>query len=30
MRAAYEETIPLAGNVSFLVQFDKSVEVTAR
>lgn len=30
MRAAYEDTIPLAGNVSFLVQFDKSVEVTAR
>lgn len=30
MRAAYEDTVPLAGNVSFLVQFDKSVEVTAR
>jgi hypothetical protein len=30
LRAAYEETVPLAGNVSFLVQFDKSVEVTAR
>jgi len=30
LRAAYEDTVPLAGNVSFLVQFDKSVEVTAR
>ena len=30
MRAAYDETIPLAGNVSFLIQFDKSVEVAAR
>lgn len=30
MRAAYEDTVPLAGNVSFLVQFDKSVEVAAR
>jgi Tfp pilus assembly protein PilE len=30
MRAAYEDTVPLAGNVSFLVQFDKSVEVNAR
>ena len=30
MRAAYEDTVPLAGNVSFLVQFDKTVEVTAR
>lgn len=30
MRAAYEDTVPLAGNVSFLVQFDKSVTVAAR
>ena len=30
MRAAYEDTVPLAGNVSFLVEFDKSVEVNAR
>ena len=30
MRAAYEDTVPLAGNVSFLVTFDKSVIVTAR
>lgn len=30
LRAAYEDTVPLAGNVSFLVQFDKAVEVTAR
>ncbi len=30
MRAAYEDTVPLAGNVSFLVEFDKSVEVAAR
>ncbi len=30
MRAAYEDTVPLAGNVSFLVQFDKSIEVAAR
>ena len=30
MRAAYEDTVPLAGNVSFLVQFDKTVEVAAR
>jgi hypothetical protein len=30
MRAAYEDTVPLAGNVSFLVSFDKSVEVNAR
>lgn len=30
MRAAYEDTVPLVGNVSFLVQFDKAVEVTAR
>ena len=30
MRAAYEDTVPLAGNVSFLVSFDKTVEVNAR
>ena len=29
MRAAYEDTVPLAGNVSFLVEFDKSVNVGA-
>ena len=30
MRAAYEDTVPLAGNVSLLLDFDKSVEVNAR
>jgi hypothetical protein len=30
LRAAYEDTVPLAGNVSFLVSFDKSVDVNAR
>jgi hypothetical protein len=30
MRAAYEDTVPLAGNVSFLLDFDKLVEVNAR
>ncbi len=30
LRAAYEDTVPLAGNVSFLLEFDKSVEVNAR
>jgi hypothetical protein len=30
MRAAYSDTASLAGNVSFLVEFDKSVEVAAR
>jgi hypothetical protein len=30
MRAAYDDMVPLAGNVSFLVEFDKSVEVAAR
>lgn len=30
MTAAYEDTVPLAGNVSFLVEFDKTVEVAAR
>ena len=29
VRAAYEDTVPLAGNVSFLVEFDKSVTVAA-
>lgn len=29
MRAAYEDTVPLAGNVSFLIEFDKSVTVSA-
>ena len=30
LRAAYEDTVPLVANVSFLVEFDKSVEVAAR
>jgi len=30
MRAAYEDTVPLVHNVSFLLEFDKSVEVNAR
>ena len=30
MRASYDDTVPLAGNVSFLVEFDKSVVVNAR
>ena len=30
MRAAYDDTVPLVKNVSFLVQFDKTVEVAAR
>lgn len=30
MRAAYDDTVPLAANVSFLVEFDKTVEVAAR
>ncbi len=30
MRAAYEDTVPLAGNLLFLVEFDKTVEVAAR
>jgi hypothetical protein len=30
VRAAYDTTVPLAGNVSFLLEFDKSVEVNAR
>jgi hypothetical protein len=30
MRAYYDDTVPLAGNVSFLLEFDKSVVVNAR
>jgi hypothetical protein len=30
MRAFYDDTVPLVGNVSFLVEFDKTVEVAAR
>ncbi|HEY7754539.1 MAG TPA: DUF4845 domain-containing protein [Steroidobacteraceae bacterium] len=30
MRAAYDATVPLVANVSFLVTFDKTVEVNAR
>ena len=30
VRAAYSDTVPLVANVSFLVQFDKTVEVAAR
>lgn len=30
MRAAYQETVRLAYNVSFLIEFDKTVEVAAR
>ena len=30
IRAAYEDTVPLVYNVSFLLEFDKSVEVNAR
>jgi Domain of unknown function (DUF4845) len=30
MSASYDDTVPLAGNVSFLVEFDKSVVVNAR
>jgi hypothetical protein len=30
VRAAYEDTVPLVSNISFLVTFDKTVEVTAR
>jgi len=30
MQAAYEDTVPLFSNVSFLVEFDKSVVVNAR
>lgn len=30
MQAVYEDTVPLVANVSFLLEFDKSVEVAAR
>ena len=30
MRAAYEATVPLIANISFLLDFDKSVEINAR
>ncbi len=30
VRAAYEDTVPLVANISFLVSFDKTVEVAAR
>ncbi|MGH8135641.1 MAG: DUF4845 domain-containing protein [Steroidobacteraceae bacterium] len=30
MRASYEETVPLVSNISFLLTFDKTVEVAAR
>jgi hypothetical protein len=30
MRAYYDDTVPLVSNVSFLVEFDKTVEVAAR
>jgi len=30
LRAAYDDTVPLVANVSFLVEFDKSVEIAAR
>lgn len=30
VRAAYEDRVPLAANVSFVVEFDKTVEVVAR
>jgi hypothetical protein len=30
VRAAYEDTVPLVANVSFLLTFDKTVEVAAR
>ena len=30
MRANYEDTVPLVSNISFLVTFDKTVEVAAR
>ena len=30
MRAAYDDTVPLIANVSFLLEFDKSVEVNSR
>ncbi len=30
VRATYDDTVPLVANVSFLVEFDKTVEVAAR
>lgn len=30
MRAAYDATVPLVSNISFLLEFDKTVEVNAR
>jgi DNA-dependent RNA polymerase auxiliary subunit epsilon len=30
LRANYEETVPLVSNISFLLTFDKTVEVAAR
>ena len=30
MRANYEDTVPLVSNISFLLTFDKTVEVAAR
>jgi hypothetical protein len=30
VRASYEDTVPLISNVSFLVEFDKSVVINAR
>ncbi|MSQ92607.1 MAG: DUF4845 domain-containing protein [Gammaproteobacteria bacterium] len=30
MRAHYEDTVPLVSNISFLLTFDKTVEVAAR
>ena len=30
LRANYEDTVPLVSNISFLVTFDKTVEVAAR
>jgi uncharacterized protein DUF4845 len=30
MRASYEDTVPLVSNISFLLTFDKTVEVAAR
>ncbi len=30
MRAVYDDTVPLVANVSFLIEFDKAVEVAAR
>jgi hypothetical protein len=30
VRASYEDTVPLVANVSFLIEFDKSVVINAR